>query len=103
MLCTVTSNLLTLCSPTPHTPQLGLDVVVRATAPQISSGAAFWTDANGREMVLRRRDYRPGWSFEVRGCTRWLWHTAHDAGVCTSVWCCSLGTALLHPLSPTPA
>jgi hypothetical protein len=47
-------------------------VVVRFEAKGLGSGRSFYTDANGREMVLRRRDYMPTWDLEVRvrGCDK---------------------------------
>lgn len=40
----------------------GKDVVSRFNT-SVASEDAFLTDSNGREMLLRRRDQRPGWNF----------------------------------------
>jgi hypothetical protein len=32
---------------------------------QIPSGGRFYTDSNGRQTLLRRRDFRPTWTLDV--------------------------------------
>ena len=50
--------------PVPHLPSapLGLEVIVRYSAPDTRSAGSFYTDSNGREWQQRRRDYRPTWN-----------------------------------------
>lgn len=52
-----------LCISPVHTQ--GTEVILRAGTSAISSARVFYTDANGREMVVRRRDYRGTWGYEV--------------------------------------
>ncbi len=44
-----------------------VEALVRFEAPSLGSGASFFTDANGREMLLRRRGYAPTWDLNVSG------------------------------------
>ncbi|KAL4419672.1 hypothetical protein ABPG75_006770 [Micractinium tetrahymenae] len=46
--------------PIPFEDGLGREVVLLYTS-DLESGDEFWTDANGREMVERVRDFRPTW------------------------------------------
>lgn len=51
--------------PIPIKDGVGREVVLRVGADRIASGGVWWTDANGREMVLRRRNWRPTWDLQV--------------------------------------
>lgn len=46
--------------PIPFEDGLGREVVLLYTS-DLESGDKFWTDANGREMIKRTRDFRPTW------------------------------------------
>ncbi|KAL4437798.1 hypothetical protein ABPG77_005710 [Micractinium sp. CCAP 211/92] len=46
--------------PIPFEDGLGREVVLLYTS-DVESGDEFWTDANGREMIKRVRDFRPTW------------------------------------------
>lgn len=50
--------------PIPFEDSLGREVVVRY-ATDLNSIETFYTDANGRAMVPRRRNYRPSWDLNV--------------------------------------
>ncbi|GAB4821252.1 hypothetical protein N2152v2_008298 [Parachlorella kessleri] len=50
--------------PIPYEDHLGREVVVQYVT-DLDSGDAFWTDANGREMIKRVRDQRPAWELNV--------------------------------------
>lgn len=43
---------------------IGKEIVSRVTT-QIASGGRFYTDSNGRQTLLRRRDFRPTWTLDV--------------------------------------
>ena len=43
---------------------IGKEIVSRVTT-QIPSGGRFYTDSNGRQTLLRRRDFRPTWTLNV--------------------------------------
>lgn len=46
-----------IVGPIPIDDQLGKEIVIRYDT-DIASNSYFYTDANGREMVKRKRDYR---------------------------------------------
>lgn len=50
--------------PIPFEDGLGREVVL-SYETDIDSGAEFWTDSNGREMLRRVRDARPAWKLNV--------------------------------------
>lgn len=50
--------------PIPIDDKRGKELVVRY-ASNVSSGDTFYTDSNGREMLERRRDFRPTWLLNV--------------------------------------
>ncbi len=43
---------------------IGKEIIMRYDT-DIESAAAFYTDANGREVLQRIRDYRPTWNYTV--------------------------------------
>jgi lysosomal alpha-mannosidase len=43
---------------------IGKEVIIRYDT-DIESAAIFYTDANGREVLQRIRDYRPTWNYTV--------------------------------------
>ncbi len=53
-----------LVGPIPIMDNIGKEVIVKYTSEQQSQGA-FYTDANGRQMLMRMRDHRPTWSLNV--------------------------------------
>lgn len=50
--------------PIPFEDGLGKEIILRYDT-QIDSRDKFYTDANGREVLERRRDYRPTWNYTV--------------------------------------
>lgn len=50
--------------PIPIDDNVGKEIIVRYDT-DIQSQAQFYTDANGREVLTRRRDYRPTWNYTV--------------------------------------
>ncbi|XP_046463564.1 lysosomal alpha-mannosidase-like [Daphnia pulex] len=50
--------------PIPVGDGIGKEIVSRVTT-QIPSGGRFYTDSNGRQTLLRRRDFRPTWTLDV--------------------------------------
>lgn len=50
--------------PIPWEDNYGREVVLRYTTG-LDSGNEWFTDANGREMIRRRRNYRPSWDLNV--------------------------------------
>ena len=50
--------------PIPVNDHIGKEIITRFDT-NIESGGAFYTDANGREMKERRRDYRPTWTLNI--------------------------------------
>lgn len=50
--------------PIPFKDGLGREVVLQYTS-DLGSGDEFWTDANGREMIRRIRDFRPSWELNL--------------------------------------
>ena len=50
--------------PIPIDDNIGKEVIIRYDT-DIDSKATFYTDANGREVLERKRDYRPTWNYTV--------------------------------------
>lgn len=44
--------------------KIGKEIITKYTSNLNSSGE-FYTDANGREMLKRKRNYRPTWNLEL--------------------------------------
>jgi len=53
-----------IVGPIPIDDQLGKEIVIRYDT-DIASNSYFYTDANGREMVQRKRDYRFSYNYTV--------------------------------------
>ncbi|CAD1474134.1 unnamed protein product, partial [Heterotrigona itama] len=53
-----------LVGPIPVKDKIGKEIVTRYYSSLNSSGE-FYTDSNGREMLKRKRDYRPTWNVEL--------------------------------------
>jgi hypothetical protein len=82
---------------------------VRVGLPTISSGGVWYTDANGREMQLRRRDYRPTWDLKVQGhsrsriCKQEQCRAAAHSFVALSFVHCKANIVTGTPRSPPPS
>jgi lysosomal alpha-mannosidase len=50
--------------PIPVDDHVGKEIIMRYDT-DIASGDKFYTDANGREVLERTRDYRPTWNYTV--------------------------------------
>jgi lysosomal alpha-mannosidase len=50
--------------PIPTNDNIGKEIILRYDT-DIQSQAKFYTDANGREVLERTRDYRPTWNYTV--------------------------------------
>ena len=50
--------------PIPINDNMGKEVIIRYDT-DIQSEAKYYTDANGREVLQRIRDYRPTWNYTV--------------------------------------
>ena len=50
--------------PIPIDDNIGKEIIVRYDT-DISSASKFYTDANGREILERTRDFRPTWNYTV--------------------------------------
>ncbi len=50
--------------PVPIDDNVGKEIILRYDT-NIASQATFYTDANGREVVQRIRDFRPTWNYTV--------------------------------------
>ena len=50
--------------PIPINDNIGKEIILRYDT-DIQSGNKFYTDANGREVLERTRDYRPTWNYTV--------------------------------------
>lgn len=50
--------------PIPIDDRIGKEIILRYDT-DIQSQAKFYTDANGREVLERTRDYRPTWTYNV--------------------------------------
>ena len=48
--------------PIPIADEIGKEIILRYDT-DIQNGAKFYTDANGREVLERTRDYRPTWNY----------------------------------------
>lgn len=53
-----------LVGPIPINDRLGREVVTRFKWEELTTGDTFYTDANGREMVKRVKDFRPTWQLQ---------------------------------------
>ncbi|CAF1453845.1 unnamed protein product [Rotaria sordida] len=50
--------------PIPIGDNIGKEIIIRYDT-DIASGSKYYTDANGREVLERKRDYRPTWNYTV--------------------------------------
>jgi lysosomal alpha-mannosidase len=50
--------------PIPVSDNIGKEIIIRYDT-DIQSQAKYYTDANGREVLERTRDYRPTWNYTV--------------------------------------
>jgi lysosomal alpha-mannosidase len=50
--------------PIPIDDKIGKEVIIRYDT-DIASASKYYTDANGREVLERIRDYRPTWNYTV--------------------------------------
>ena len=50
--------------PIPINDNIGKEIILRYDT-DIASQSKFYTDANGREVLERTRDYRPTWNYTV--------------------------------------
>jgi lysosomal alpha-mannosidase len=50
--------------PIPIDDDIGKDIIIRYDT-DIASASKYYTDANGREVLERIRDYRPTWNYTV--------------------------------------
>ena len=50
--------------PIPIEDSIGKEIILRYDT-DIASNGYFYTDANGREVLERKRDYRPSWNYTV--------------------------------------
>ncbi len=53
-----------IVGPIPIDDQIGKEIILRYDT-DIQSQEKFYTDANGREVLERRRNYRPTWNYTV--------------------------------------
>ena len=53
-----------IVGPIPIEDGLGKEIILRYDT-DIRSNQYFYTDANGREVLERKRDYRPSWNYTV--------------------------------------
>ncbi|KAK2580291.1 hypothetical protein KPH14_012534 [Odynerus spinipes] len=53
-----------LVGPIPVDDKIGKEIVTRYSS-NLNSGGEFYTDANGRETLKRKKDYRPTWKLEL--------------------------------------
>ncbi len=53
-----------IVGPIPIDDHNGKEIIIRYDT-DISSNGLFYTDANGREVLERKRDYRPSWNYTV--------------------------------------
>ncbi|CAF5197906.1 unnamed protein product, partial [Rotaria magnacalcarata] len=53
-----------IVGPIPIDDNLGKEIIMRYDT-DIQTNGLFYTDANGREMIERKRDYRPSWNYTV--------------------------------------
>jgi len=78
-------------------PRQGKEVIARYTVAGWNTNGSWATDSNCREMQPRRRNYRPTWSYVVRGCAR----GPHACGVLCSPSRVRCGMS--YPPSPSAA
>ena len=53
-----------LVGPIPISDGIGKEIIAKYSA-QVESNGEFYTDSNGRQMLKRKRDYRPTWKLNV--------------------------------------
>jgi lysosomal alpha-mannosidase len=53
-----------IVGPIPVEDYVGKEIIMRYDT-DIRSDGTFYTDANGREILARKRDYRPSWNYTV--------------------------------------
>ncbi len=53
-----------IVGPIPIDDKVGKEIVVVYNT-SIDSGDVFWTDANGRQLLKRTKNYRPTWKLNV--------------------------------------
>ena len=53
-----------IVGPIPIEDNIGKEIIMRYDT-DIQSNGIFYTDANGREVLERKRDYRPTWNYTV--------------------------------------
>lgn len=53
-----------IVGPIPIEDNIGKEIIMRYDT-DIQTNGYFYTDANGRQMVERKRDYRPTWNYTV--------------------------------------
>ena len=53
-----------IVGPVPIEDNIGKEIIMRYDT-DIQSNGIFYTDANGREVLERKRDYRPTWNYTV--------------------------------------
>jgi lysosomal alpha-mannosidase len=53
-----------IVGPIPIEDNLGKEIIMRYDT-DIQSNGMFYTDANGREVLERKRDYRPSWNYTI--------------------------------------
>lgn len=54
-----------LAGPIPIYDQLGKEIVIRYSS-NLGSAGTFYTDSNGREMLKRKRNFRPSWTLNLK-------------------------------------
>jgi lysosomal alpha-mannosidase len=53
-----------IVGPIPIEDNIGKEIIMRYDT-DIQNNGIFYTDANGREVLERKRDYRPSWNYTV--------------------------------------
>jgi lysosomal alpha-mannosidase len=53
-----------IVGPIPIDDHMGKEIIIRYDT-DIASDGSFYTDSNGREVLERKRDYRPSWNYTV--------------------------------------
>ena len=53
-----------LVGPIPISDGIGKEIIAKYSA-DVESNGEFYTDSNGRQMLKRKRDYRPTWKLNV--------------------------------------
>ena len=54
-----------LIGPIPISDGIGKEVITAYTCPGLDSKNTFYTDANGRQMMKRVKDFRPTWALNM--------------------------------------